>query len=495
MITLTDVFSEANLRLAMQSILNRPNRCGIDGIEYSDFSDYWKLNGQAVIDAVYSFEYVPGPVRILEIVNSRGKRRRIASMNATDQFLCRAIMQVIEPVIDKKLSDSCFSYRKGRSALDAANLACSFIQSGKTWVGEADVAHFFDSIPRDRMLLCLNKVVSDHGLISLIKAFIYQSQETDGNISCSELGLIQGSPLSPVLSNLYLSELDMDLTNRGISFYRYGDDINVYEDAYEKASSILDYVRKGIRDLGLSVNTSKGGVFLAKNRKCLGYEFVQKGKRIHTQRVVYKKPQIYRHWTKTSIKQIGKDYHLINDGVPTKRDYTVLFENENGKYYLPVEAVNGLNIYSSIIVSGGFFEFMNRECIPVSFYNRYGEKIGTFLPQIMRKSTDVEKAQISFLNDEKSHLKVAKKLQNANVYNMRAVLRYYQRRRENIVISQTVDKLTGIMAKIKKLLNLKKELESVINPKKDQVAIYELDSYRYTSKHLIGYHMSQDNIL
>ena len=448
MITLNDVFQSDNLELAMEDILSRPNSCGTDGIYIVDFPEYWRVNQAEIIDAVMNANYYPGPVKMTQIVNKKGKRRMVATMDTVDRFISRAIIQVLDREIEPRLADVCFAYRKGKSTSDAANLAATYMESGKFWVAEIDIESFFDSIPKDGMFKRVSELISDDSLLQLIERYIYQEVESDGAVFQPKTGIVQGSPLSPAFSNLYLSEMDWKLLDRGMSFYRYGDDINVYAESFDLANEAMLYVKELLNQLGLAVNIEKGGIFPGKNRKCLGYEFVERSEKILVQRVAHKKSEIYRHWTQTSIQKVGANYHLINDGILTRKDYSVLFEEASGKYYIPVEVTDSLNIYSNVVVSSGFFEYMNAERLPVNFFNRKGEKVGTFLPNRIRGDYGVECAQIQLLANEKEHLKIAKKYQNANIFNMRAVLRYYQRREDNEVIDETILQLTEILSKV-----------------------------------------------
>ncbi len=458
MVTISDVFREDNINLAMEDLLRRPNTCGVDGVLLSELPDYWKVNQAEIIGSIREMTYSPGPVRLSTIVNKKGKRRMIATMNSIDRLICRALVQVLELDIEPHLSDVCFSYRRGKSALDAANLAASYMQKGLTWVGELDVENYFDTIPRDRMVSKISEIIQDYLLVSLIKCYVYQSMESDGEVYQSDVGLIQGSPLSPLLSNLYLADLDKKLLEKDISFYRYGDDINIYASSFEEANEILLQIKTNLNQLGLSVNVGKGGVFLGINRKCLGYEFVEQGENILVQRVFHKKHEIYRHWTQSSVKKIGNNYHLVNDGILTKKDFNILFENADGKRFVPVETVDSLNVYSNCIFSGSFFDYMNSEQLSVNFYNRYGNKIGTFIPNKWKRSIEIEQSQIALIGNEKEHLKIAKKYQNANIFNIRAVLRYYQRRMDNPQIDETVNRITEIL----KDVNEQKSIENLM---------------------------------
>ena len=180
----------------------------------------------------------------------------------------------------------------------------------------------------------------------------------------------------------------------------------------------------------LPLNESKTGIFKGINRKFLGYRFENKKGKIFAQKENKAYRTIYRDWYTTGIQKIDRNYHLINEGILTKRDFTVLFENIEGKHYIPVETTDSLYIYSNTIFTGNFFEFVNTTGLNVCLIDKYGEKVGSFVPQNNRKNIKTELKQLRLYDDEKERLILARKLEIASVSNIRANLRYYERRKD-----------------------------------------------------------------
>ena len=157
---------------------------------------------------------------------------------------------------------------------------------------------------------------------------------------------------------------------------------------------------------------------------------------------------IYRDWYTTGIEKVDHNYHLINEGILTKRDYTLLFEGPIGKKYIPIETTDSLYVYSNIIFSGNFFEFVNKKGLNVTLIDKYGEKIGSFVPQNNRRNIKTEIKQLKVYDNEKERLELAKKLEIASVSNIRANLKYYARRKNS---ERLQDAVTGISRLIQQL--------------------------------------------
>lgn len=447
-VTLEAILSDENIRKAIEHFKVKKDTCGIDGIKLSELPEYWKINSDRIKRELFEASYEPGIVSKKEIVSAKGKRREIVIINSIDRLLQRAVMQIIAPHFEKAFSDSSMAYREGKGTLKAAETVANYIEDGKLWVAEIDVSNYFDSIKTDRLQKKISAIIQNVSVLNLINIFLKCKVENDGEIDIAQEGILQGSPLSPLLANLYLNDFDHILESNGISFIRYGDDINLYALTYEEANMYRDKAVDLLCDEGLSVNNAKGGIFLAKNRQCLGYELHEHKGKVRVNKAVSKNRQIYNKWQGSSIRRINQEYHIVNEGVLTKKDFTILFENEEGKHYLPSEAVNGLNIYSNITIMGTFLEYANKVGLKISFIDTKGEKIGSFIPQAVRKSYLTEVEQILLLKNDQEHLKLAKKLENANIFNLRAVLRYYARRGHGSLIEQTIDHLTCQLGKV-----------------------------------------------
>ncbi len=452
-IHICDILEPDNIACAI-AYLMRKDIAGADGIKPSMLREYWAQNQDAMTALVTSGAYEPDVVRELEIISGRGKRRRVFSMNAPDRMLARATVQVLSPEIDRRLSDRCFSYRAGMGTREFAGFAAKRIEDGALWVLELDVRDFFGNIPHLSLCKKISELISDETVRRFLDSFVKCRVENDLGVFRMARGILQGSPLSPLLSNLYAMDFDRVCTERYEGYCRFGDDLRIYTNTKKEAGEALAQLRQLIEKEGLSVNEQKTGVFQALSRPCLGYEFNNRNGHILFNKIIRQKREIYHLWQKTGIKEVDHQYHIVNDGVLSKRDFTLLFENQDGKKYIPVESVETLSIYSNVIFSSGFFDMANREGFSINFIDRSGEQVGRFVPKRWKRSFRTELKQIELLNHPKERLKLAKEFQYANLFNIRAALRYYQRRSESGLIREVIAEISEIMQKVRQAVTV-----------------------------------------
>lgn len=198
----------------------------------------------------------------------------------------------------------------------------------------------------------------------------------------------------------------------------------------------------------LPINENKTGVYKGINRKYLGYRFEKKDGHVLIKKEKKAYRTVYRDWHTTGIQRNDHNYHLINEGILTKQDFTLLFEGEEGKKYIPVETTDALYIYSNVILSSNFFEFVNKVGLNVCVIDKYGEKVGSFVTQNNRRNIKTELKQLRIYDSEKERLELARRLEIASVSNIRASLRYYGRRKACEEIEKTVRDMNTLISKL-----------------------------------------------
>lgn len=447
--TIEEIVAEDNINNAIEFLSTKRDSCGIDGLMLSDLSAYWNTNGDKIIRSILDETFVMGLIKQSEIVNYKGKHRMISLMNTSDRLIYRAISQVLSPWFNDLFSQYAYAYRENKGVLEAIKQATQYLESGYTWSVELDIHNFFDNINHQILLNKIRHYISDEKILNLINAYLKCTVIDDHVTYQKNEGILQGGPISPLLSNIYLNDLDHYMEEKGYHFCRFGDDINIYCEIYEQALECLNNVREHIINVEqLSLNHKKTGVFKGTNRKYLGYRFESKGTKIIAKKEKKAYRTVYRDWYTTGIKRIDSSCHLINDGVLTKRDFCVLFENEEGKKYIPVETTDALYVYSNVIMTANFLEYINNTGLNLCFLNKYGEKIGAFVPQNNRRNIKTELKQLRLYDSEKERLDLAKKLEIASVSNIRANLRYYHRRKSLEILQENVEKMSGYIKQL-----------------------------------------------
>ncbi len=457
MITIEMVLEKDNLDLAMDNIMAKNDSCGIDGIRISEFEKYWSINKQNIIDMIKCGTYIPKTVQEFDIIKPNGRCRTLAKYTTLDRFILRAIEQVINKNIDDKLSNYCFAYRPNMGVSMAVNTAAKYIEQGSSWVAEMDIEQFFDNINLSIMLDILAQIIGESVLMKLIEKYLYIEIEYDFRIRNKNNGLIQGNPLSPIFSNLYLSGFDSELEDKCYKFVRFADNINIYTTNRDDAIAALDDCESILRDkYKLQLNRNKTGVYESIKRHFLGFEFIRDK---YTKKILSRKYKhlgriMYSNWHTSSLQQVGKNYHIINDGILTRQDYSLLFENEEFKQKLPIEMVESINIYSNVILSSGFFEFANQHNLCVNFFDKYGAFVGSLFTARNKVNGKLFLKQSEIYQDNCKRLEYAKKIIIASMHNMRANLRYYKKHRESENIISNILKISNIITEMNQASNI-----------------------------------------
>ncbi|MGC2324889.1 MAG: group II intron reverse transcriptase/maturase [Terriglobales bacterium] len=219
-----EVCERENLKEALRQVKGNKGSAGVDGITVSQLTDYLKQHWPAIREQLLSGTYEPKPVRRVEIPKPDGGVRKLGIPTVLDRFIQQAVMQVLQRRWDSTFSDHSYGFRPGRSAHQAVAQAQHYIAAGYGWVVDLDLEKFFDRVNHDKLMGRVAKRVEDKRLLKLIRAFLNAGVMENGLVSPSVEGTPQGGPLSPLLSNLVLDELDRELERRGHRYLRYADD-------------------------------------------------------------------------------------------------------------------------------------------------------------------------------------------------------------------------------------------------------------------------------
>jgi RNA-directed DNA polymerase len=261
-----------NLKAAMWRVKANKGSAGIDGVTVDELPDYPEL--LAIREQLLSGTYTPQPVKRVEIPKPDGGVRKLGIPTALDRFVQQAVMQVLQRQWDQTFSDSSYGFRPGRSTHQAVAQAQQYIAAGYGWVVDLDLEKFFDRVNHDKLMGQIAKRVRDKRLLKLIRAFLNAGVMENGLVSPSVEGTPQGGPLSPLLSNLVLDELDRELERRGHRFVRYADDCNIYVRSERAGQRVMDSITRFITQrLKLKVNDKKSAVARPQERKFLGFSF------------------------------------------------------------------------------------------------------------------------------------------------------------------------------------------------------------------------------
>ena len=270
-----EVCQRENLKKALQQVRSNRGSPGVDGMTVKQLPGYLKQYWPAIQDQLLSGTYRPQPVRRVEIPKPDGGVRKLGIPTVLDRFTQQAVLQVLQEQWDPTFSEHSYGFRPERSAHQAVAQAQQYIAEGHGWVVDIDLEKFFDRVNHDKLMGRIAQRVADKRLLKLIRAYLCAGVMEDGLVSPTEEGTPQGGPLSPLLSNLVLDELDRELERRGHRFVRYADDCNIYVHSERAGQRVMASVTRFITGkLKLKVNASKSAVARPPERKFLSFTFL-----------------------------------------------------------------------------------------------------------------------------------------------------------------------------------------------------------------------------
>jgi RNA-directed DNA polymerase len=270
-----------NLQVAWKQVKANKGAAGVDGLDIEQTAQLIRQKWPEIRDALLQGRYRPSPVRKVMIPKPDGSQRELGIPTVTDRLIQQALLQVLQPIIDSTFSEHSHGFRPGRRAHDAVKAARAYVQSGKRVVVDVDLSKFFDRVHHDILIDRLKRRIDDAGVIRLVRSYLNAGIMDGGVVVDRHLGTPQGGPLSPLLANVLLDEVDKALEARGYSFARYADDCNVYVGSKKAGERVMAYLRKLYARLQLQINEAKSAVTSAFGRKFLGYElWVAKGREV-----------------------------------------------------------------------------------------------------------------------------------------------------------------------------------------------------------------------
>ena len=262
-----------NLQRAMRRVRANKGAAGVDGLDIDQTAEHLRTAWPAIREHLLSGMYRPCPVRRVTIPKPDGGERELGIPTVTDRLIQQALLQVLQPILDPTFSEHSYGFRPGRGAHDAVLAAQSYVQSGRRVVVDVDLEKFFDRVDHDILIDRLQKRIGDAGVIRLIRAYLNSGIMVDGVVQQRMRGTPQGGPLSPLLANVLLDEVDKALERRGHCFVRYADDANVYVRSRRAGDRVMALLRRLYGKLHLTVNETKSAVAGVFGRKFLGYGF------------------------------------------------------------------------------------------------------------------------------------------------------------------------------------------------------------------------------
>jgi RNA-directed DNA polymerase len=325
------VVEGSNMRLALRRVVQNRGSAGVDGLTVAELKDWLKAHWLRVKEALLAGGYMPQPVRRVDIPKPQGGVRTLGVPTVVDRLIQQALNQVLQPIFEPTFSASSYGFRPARNAAQAVQAAAGYIRDGRRWVVDIDLEKFFDRVNHDMLMARVARRVKDRRVLKLIRRFLEAEMMADGLTQPRTEGTPQGGPLSPLLSNVLLTDLDRELERRGLMFCRYADDCNIYVRSEAAGQRVMASIRAFLEStLKLRVNSAKSAVERPWKRKFLGYSVTAQREtrlRIAPQSVARFKDRV------RELLRIGRGRslrHTIEDLNPLLRGWIGYFRHAPG---------------------------------------------------------------------------------------------------------------------------------------------------------------------
>lgn len=453
MITLNEIMGKQNVKTVMNDLYKK----SYSKRAFIEFQKYYENNKQIIRQEIENNKYQPENIILKEIINYKGKRRLVSILNIKDKFISKLLLEVLEKYIAPNFSENSYAYQKGKGTTQAILKIKKLVEEGNEIVGKIDIKDYFDTINHEKLLKMMQDVKIERRVIELINKFIKCKVDYQYSTYTKTQGIIQGSPLSAILSNIYLDSFDKELDKLNIKYIRYCDDINIFGKDKKEVYSTIKFIEKRLKEQYLlNINHNKTEITNVFYTKFLGYKLIKNKFGVEIVKIS-KEVQYTNRWRTNSLEKINNEYHIINEGILSQSDYTILFENKNKKVYIPIEATKILNIYSNIIINSNFFNLMNSKNIIVNLFDKHNRYIGKFIPNNTRKSCLLLLKQVEIYNDYNKRMNMAKDILSSEIYNLKSNLKYYNRR-----YNHDIKEKIKLIEKTEKEINLIKEHEKLL---------------------------------
>lgn len=272
------ILSQSNLKEAIRKVKINKGAPGVDRKSVDELDTYFKKHQTEIKASIMEMKYRPQPVKRVYIPKANGKKRPLGIPTVVDRVIQQAVAQLLMKIYDPHFSKHSYGFRPNRSAHDAIEQVLEYLDEGYQWVIDLDIEKYFDTVNYDKLISIIRERVNDKTTLHLIRSFLKAGIMEDGLVKPNKIGVPQGGPLSPILSNIYLDKMDRELEQRGLRFVRYADDCNIFVKSEKSVNRVIKSISSWLeRKLFLKVNATKTKVVRSTKSNFLGFIFWKTG--------------------------------------------------------------------------------------------------------------------------------------------------------------------------------------------------------------------------
>lgn len=422
---------------------------GFDGMSMDGAASWIFINGDRLCKDILSGSYKPMPAVGFRTAKTGGGFREIARICAVDSVIQCVLNKFLISEFDGIFSDSSMAYRPGRGVHTALERYV-YLANKYKYAAKIDISSCFSNIDHEILRNQLKKFSDDSELISLIMSFARMPIAVDNEIIQPEKGIIQGMPIAPLLSNIYLHSFDEFLNAQGIASIRYADDTVIFADSLQ---NINKYVEDAIayleNDLNMKCNKKKLIIGSPTSIKYLGYKFSVDKKGLIAYVADDDPKTAYYNWHGEQLKNNRGNYDLLSDGILRQKDFSLLFDTEAADTSIPVIGTDVINIHSDVVFDTGFLNTALKNKIQINIFDKNGKQIGSFIPQISLRSPKTTHEQLLAYYDSEKRMSLAREFVLASIHNTLLNIRYYGKQNEKKEYSSAIKELYKIKSEIK----------------------------------------------
>lgn len=455
---LQDLMTKERLYMQAKDLKKKRFKPGYDGMSMEGAASWLFINGDRLRKDILSGDYRPMPAIGFRTAKHDGSYRRLVRLTAVDLVLQTVLLTCLTPLFEEKFHDSSMAYRPGRGVHTALERYVSL--AGKyNYAGKMDITAFFDHVNHSILENELRTRLKDEKLTGFIMSFVTMPLAVDQEIVTPQKGLLQGTPLSPLLSNVYLHPLDDFLETNGIPFIRYADDLVLFGNSLAEINKSVERTAVFLeQSLRLSCNRRKCAVGSPLTMKYLGHKFTTDKKGIIAYHASNEPRSAFYNWHSEHPTNNRGHIELLSDGILRQKDYALFFDTETVDSNVPIVGTDTINIHSDVIFDTGFLSTAMKNGITVNAFDNNGAYIGSFVPHAPLKAPKVTHEQLMTYYHSDRRVELAREFVLASMHNSMLNIRYHEKQENNPRYDAAIEAMNQVKAKIKQ----EKEYETLL---------------------------------